>query len=294
MEEYKGFSRLMDSPEASVFELWSEQDEFDLNLFLQAVEEADLAGALLALEGVEEEEQKAIRQQLWEWGRTVRNRCLTQEPEDQLEAMHSLLVDQLGFNGDSEDYYSSTNSMLSLVIEHRTGMPILLSAIWKLVGESAGLTVAGIGIPAHFIIRLGFEEEGLLVDPFHSGRLLSVAACKRLVEKGLDGQVPWTERYLNSVSVQSWVTRILRNLMNSLILEEDFLRLFRVARFFARLHPTQTDVQLTYARLAEMVGAFSFAIEAYEAIALHSPEAAATQGIPQHLSLLYNKVNYLN
>ena len=294
MDEGSWFFSAEGFSSAEVVELWSDQDEWELGLFLQSVEEADLAGALLALEGIPEETQRGLREQLWEWGCEVRRRCLTQEPGDQLEAMHSLLVDELGFNGDTDDYYAPSNSFLSQVMERRVGMPILLSALWKLVGEAAGLTLAGLGIPGHFVVRIGFEEEGLLVDPFHSGRLLSVAACKRLVEEGLEGRVRWSDHYLSAVTVHSWVTRVLRNLMNCLLLEEDLPRLFRVARFFARLHPTETDVQLTYARLAEMVGALNFAIEAYESISLHSPEAAATRGIPQHLALLYNKVQYLN
>src|ERR1700682_2158225 len=49
------------------------------------------------------------------------------------------LFEDMGFHGDSRDYYSPRNSYLNEVMDRRMGLPIMLSAIAMAVGARAGL-----------------------------------------------------------------------------------------------------------------------------------------------------------
>ena len=77
------------------------------------------------------------------------------------------------FRANTADYYDPKNSFLHHVVEARRGLPILLSVVWMEVGRRAGAFTAGVGLPGHFVVRVG-TRGGVLVDPFAGGRLVSV------------------------------------------------------------------------------------------------------------------------
>src|SRR5262245_44832287 len=85
------------------------------------------------------------------------------------------LVDEAGFRGNSEDYYDPRNSFLNDVLDRRTGIPITLSTVFMEVGRRAGLTVEGVGLPGHFLVRVAGPAGGHLVDPFHGAAFLGPA-----------------------------------------------------------------------------------------------------------------------
>jgi regulator of sirC expression with transglutaminase-like and TPR domain len=105
-----------------------------------------------------------------------------EQPRQIVEAMSRLLARELGFQGNRRNHYSPDNSYLDLVLEHRLGIPVSLSAIYLLVGRRLGLPLAGIGMPGHFILRYLGVEPGLYVDPYHGGRTLSVEDCRQYLE----------------------------------------------------------------------------------------------------------------
>ena len=55
------------------------------------------------------------------------------------------------------------------------GIPITLSAVTMAVGQQPGLTIAGIGLPRHFIVKATDHRQEILLDPFAGGRGTSIA-----------------------------------------------------------------------------------------------------------------------
>jgi regulator of sirC expression with transglutaminase-like and TPR domain len=47
----------------------------------------------------------------------------------------------LGMRGNSERYYDATNSYLNIVLERRTGLPIMLALVLVAIGQRLGLTI---------------------------------------------------------------------------------------------------------------------------------------------------------
>jgi regulator of sirC expression with transglutaminase-like and TPR domain len=80
---------------------------------------------------------------------------------------------ELGFRGNSNDYYNIRNSLLPCVIDSRLGIPISLSVIYLVVARRAGYLLEGINLPGHFVLRHG----SILFDCFYGGRVLSTRDC---------------------------------------------------------------------------------------------------------------------
>lgn len=118
----------------------------------------------------------------------------------------------LGLRGNTERYYDAANSYLNLVIERRTGLPIMLSLILVAIGQRLGLAVDGAGFPGHFMARYEDAEGVWFLDPFH-GAVMTPEDVPAYFAK-LFGQsaLSMNEDYFVPVSATAWAQRILSNL----------------------------------------------------------------------------------
>jgi regulator of sirC expression with transglutaminase-like and TPR domain len=119
-----------------------------------------------------------------------------------------LLADRLHLEGAPGD--DARNHYLHTVMARGQGIPIACSSLWIAVGRRGGLHVEGVGLPGHFVVRVG----SLLVDAFAGGEPLDGAGACRLAATGLGGRVPeslapaWTRPQ----NVREMLARMSRNL----------------------------------------------------------------------------------
>jgi transglutaminase superfamily protein len=106
-------------------------------------------------------------------------------PDLEAWACAEVLGGRHGLAGDREDYDNPDNSMLDLVLERRRGLPIALSVVYVAAARRAGIPLAGVGLPGHFVVAHFGASPPLVLDPFGGGVLVEVQAPARLVR-------PWT------------------------------------------------------------------------------------------------------
>ncbi len=254
-------------------DLWSDTDRTAVAAFEVALRHADLAGALLALDGVSAQEASRHRQTLTDLAARVRLELPARDP---VTSLGHVLVEETGFTGDPEEYFAPSNSRLSDVLTHHRGMPILLSVVWMLVGEQAGVVVEGIGLPGHFIVRVG-GSAGVLADPFNGGRMLSDTDCRQLVAKLSGGAVQWNDSFLRPVPIDGVLERVLRNLAHIWQRLEIPEQMLRTARFYAALRPREAEPRLVQAKIADAFGATDLAEMLYRAVVDGFPSSAAAE-----------------
>ena len=128
-------------------------------------------------------------------------------PEDRIIALNEFLFDDLGFGGNTDNYYDPRNSYLNEVIDRRTGIPITLSVLYMEIGRRIGLPFEGVSFPGHFLVRLPLRGGTLVLDPFSGGvpqpeaelreRLKRVIPREALTAPSADGvrpPAPWAVR----------------------------------------------------------------------------------------------------
>ena len=91
------------------------------------------------------------------------------DPQGEARACAELLGARHGFAGDAEHYDDPANSMLDLVLERRRGLPIVLSVLYVEVARRAGVALAGVGLPGHYVVGHFGASPPLLLDPFARG-----------------------------------------------------------------------------------------------------------------------------
>lgn len=254
-------------------ELWSERDAQHHDALLSAVEARDLQRALLAIGRTHDDDALWCAARLAQWGERLAERThRIDPPRAQIEALQELLTEDLAFKGDKRDYNNPRNSSLYDVLRRRRGMPILLSAVWILVGREAGLTVDGVGMPCHFIARVG-GPQGLLIDPFAGGDILTRDACIELVNKLSRNTLRWKDAWLDPTPVRGIAERVLRNMVNSYNTRGEAEPLYRTCRMLAALRPDDISVLYMHARTSEEVGALDEAGALYTTILTRAPES---------------------
>ncbi len=148
------------------------------------------------------------REQLDKWGRELRLRIIgVESAAHQATVLAEFLGEELSFRGDENDYYSLENSIFPSVIENRQGIPLSLSIVYMAVARRAGLVLHGVGLPGHFVVRLG----NAFLDPFHHGRRLHLDDCQRLLEgQGIELQ----PHHLMPCKPRVMLARMLNNLLH--------------------------------------------------------------------------------
>ena len=265
-------------------ELWSREDERDLTEFLDAVQKDDLVGALFAIEGTPPVARRLGEAVLDEASAVVRERAAgTRSSFQKARLLASVLTEELGFAGDEDDYYDPRNVLLGPLLERRKGMPILLSVLWMEVGRRAGIPVAGIGLPGHFIVRVG-TPPGTLADPFAGGVPLTVDDCRRKVKALAGGRVPWRADYLRQMKIPALLERVLRNLSACRGRTGDEAGRFRAVTFLSALRPDEPENLLSRAELAEELGVRGLAREVWAEIVERFPESTQAQAASEKMA----------
>jgi regulator of sirC expression with transglutaminase-like and TPR domain len=140
--------------------------------------------------------------------------------EDRIIALNEFLFDDLGFGGNTDDYYDPRNSYLNEVIDRRTGIPITLSVLYMEIGRRIGLPFEGVSFPGHFLVRLPLRGGTLVLDPFSGGVPQPEAELrerlKRVIPREALGGVAVAElpldQFLEPASNRQILARLLRNL----------------------------------------------------------------------------------
>ena len=259
--------------------------------------EVDLAEAalLIAAQEYEELDVRGYLVRLDEMGRALRERLEDEpRPERAVMALNHYLFQELGFRGNTEQYYDARNSYLNEVLDRRTGIPITLSLVYIEVARRGGLEVEGVGLPGHFVVRVQTAGRGLLVDPFHGGMLLSEQDCQQRLDRIFGGKVKLEPRMLRRCGHKDMVERVLRNLKAIHLRDEDKLRALRVVDLLVALSPGSAedlrDRGVLYASL-DCYGYAARDLEAYLALVPRAKDAEELAARTEELRLKAARLN---
>jgi len=140
--------------------------------------------------------------------------------EERVVALNQFLFGDLGYRGNTDEYYDPRNSYLNEVIDRKTGIPITLAVLYMEIGRRVGLPLQGVSFPGHFLVRMRLRGGTLVLDPFAGGAPQSEddlrERLKRVIPKGAAGNVPLAdlplEQFLEPATNRQILARVLRNL----------------------------------------------------------------------------------
>ncbi|MDJ0649069.1 MAG: transglutaminase-like domain-containing protein [Xenococcaceae cyanobacterium MO_188.B19] len=212
----------------------------------------------------------------------------TRYPLQVIKVINNHLYKELGFAGNTENYYDPKNSFLNQVIDRRLGIPISLAVIYLDIAKHLNFPMVGIGMPGHFLIRPDFEEAGFFIDVFNQGEILFSQDCEAKLQQLYLQPVKLKPEFLNPVSSRTILTRMLNNLKQIYLHYRDFNRAISTINGILILSPDNPyelrNRGLIYYELNRWQES-SQDLESYLAILPNAEDAPMIQ-------MLLNKINY--
>jgi regulator of sirC expression with transglutaminase-like and TPR domain len=165
-------------------------------------------------------------------------------PTEALLALNRYVFDELGFTGNTGDYYDPRNSFLNDVIERRLGIPITLAVLYIEIGRRIGLPLEGVSFPAHFLVKCVLREGTIVIDPYARGASLAIADLQQRLKAfsnrvELDPAV--VTRLLAAADPKEILARMLRNLCGIYKNRQEPLKALAATNRIVALLPESAD-----------------------------------------------------
>lgn len=217
------------------------------------------------------------------------------EPAAVSRAIVGYLFHEMGFRGNSNEYYTPDNSFLNRVLETRTGIPITLSLLFLEVARRLGLKCSGVGLPGHFIVSL--DDSGEYLDPFNAGTNLSPSDCRTLVQKMSGGRLEWTDRFLIPCTKHDILFRMLNNLKSVYMQSKGYTKAIGVIERMSIINPGLPFLYQERAWCHAQQHEYRLAIGALENYLEHSKNSGSqedTKQIKDQINGLWSSLSRLN
>jgi regulator of sirC expression with transglutaminase-like and TPR domain len=267
-------------------------DELLREIASQPDEQINLAAAalLIAMDEYPDLNAQACMRELDELADEVKMEMPFQAQEEPLEALkriNRVLYLQKGFRGNAADYYDPRNSYLNVVLERRTGIPITLSIIYMELGKRIGLSLHGVGMPGHFLLKVFCQSGEFFIDAFHNGEILSRSQCWQRLEESNGEERPLPSTCLDQISNLQILTRLLNNLKVIYFNVRDFPRALSATEKIMILNPNAASELRDRAALHFHLNHFSRALSDWTAYLKRAPDATDAEEVRNNLRTVH-------
>ncbi len=221
-------------------------------------------------------------------------------PMEKLALLTRYMFEELGFAGNSSDYYDPRNSYLNEVMDRKLGIPITLAVLLIEVGRRLDLPLSGISFPGHFLVKCALRDGAVIIDPYAKGACLGIKDLQkrlRVLSGGKDITPEAVMRLLTVARPADILARMLRNL-KAIYSERgessDHTKALTIVNHVLDLCPQSADDHRDRARLHEELECFRAALADYEAYLRLQPEARDARAVREKIAELRGRVSRLN
>jgi len=155
-----------------------------------------------------------------------------------ISMLNEHFFENLGFNGDEDDYFNPKNNFLNEVIDKKSGLPITISILYVEVAKFIGLDLKIIGFPSHILVK--YNEE-MILDPFYDGKLLDVDDLQEILDTNFDGQLKFKPEFLDEIDSEQILVRMARNLKNSYVQSFVYDKALRCTNMVLAIEPESPE-----------------------------------------------------
>jgi len=224
-----------------------------------------------------------------ELGLKFRDRLVeSKNPTYTISLLNEFLFDEEKFQGDLDDYYNPKNNFLNYVLDKKSGIPITLCILYTEIAKYANLDLKIVGFPSHVIVK--YKEE-MILDPFNRGRLLELEDLQEILYQNYGDSVELEAEYLNQISEEKILVRMLRNLKNSYIDSFAYDMAILCNKMILGITPYSIDEIRDMGILEEKLGNYENAIKFLNIYLEKEPNAEDVDFVLELIREIKNKIN---
>jgi regulator of sirC expression with transglutaminase-like and TPR domain len=207
-----------------------------------------------------------------------------------IRVINQYLYNDLGFTGNTTDYYDPCNSFLNQVIDRRTGIPITLSLVYLEIARRVDFPMVGVGMPGHFLIRPALEDVEIYIDPFHQGEVLFTHDCQERLAQIYGQSVELQPASLEPISPQQFLARMLTNLKHIYIQRSEIQKCLAAIERILLIFPEAAEELRDRGILYYQLGRWTEACQDLESYLTNRPQAEEIVLIRQLLNRMSREV----
>lgn len=185
-------------------------------------------------------------------------------PEHHIAEMNRYLFKEQKFQGNNKDYYALSNNFLNVVLDRKMGLPITLSVLYIEVGKRAGLPLAGVNFPGHFLVKYKSEHLDVFIDAFDNGKFMSENALEAKLQETFGQPINLQPSMLTEATHREILARILRNLMHAYTRLERHDAALQAAQRITWFLPNSAGALRQFGYMLYRNNAYSDAISVFE------------------------------
>jgi regulator of sirC expression with transglutaminase-like and TPR domain len=225
-----------------------------------------------------------------EMGMTLHRRLRSDiSTTEALLALNRYVFEELGFSGNSQDYYDPRNSYLNEVIDRRLGIPITLAVLYIEIGRRIGLPLHGVSFPTHFLVKCTLREGAIILDPYAQGASLGLDDLKqRLQAVAKDVQLDeklW-KAMLSAAAPSDIFARMLRNLRAIHLSKGERLKALGASNRILELLPQAAEEYRERGQLYSELECFRAALTDFTSYLRLKPEASDSDNVSRQIAAL--------
>ena len=132
--------------------------------------------------------------------------------EGRVTALQDVLVGRHRYEGDTLTYDDIQNANMMQVIDRKKGLPVALGILFIQTARAQGWAISGLNFPGHFLVRLEYAGERIILDPFNQGQSRSVMELRDLLKVAAGADAELTPEYYATVGNRDILLRLQNNL----------------------------------------------------------------------------------
>lgn len=132
--------------------------------------------------------------------------------EGRVTALQDVLVGRHRYEGDTLTYDDIQNANMMQVIDRKKGLPVALGILFIQTARAQGWAINGLNFPGHFLVRLEYAGERIILDPFNQGQSRSVMELRDLLKVAAGADAELTPEYYATVGNRDILLRLQNNL----------------------------------------------------------------------------------
>ena len=223
-------------------------------------------------------------------GTTLRRRLRSDiSTTEALLALNRYVFEELGFSGNTDDYYDPRNSYLNDVIDRRLGIPITLAVLYIEIGRSIGLPLHGVSFPTHFLVKCVLRDGAIILDPYARGTSLGVDDLQQrlqTISKDIELDETVLQTMLSAAEPRDIFSRMLRNLRAIYMQKGDRLKALSASTRILTLVPAAADEYRERGQLYRELECFRASLDDFRTYLRLRPDAHDSDSVSRHIAEL--------
>lgn len=186
--------------------------------------------------------------------------------DSRITALRDVLAGANNYNGDADGRDALQSADFIAVIDRRLGAAPALVILYLHAARAQGWEAHGLLLPGTALVRMDYEGERVICDPFHGFSVLQAPDLRRLVKQALGPKAELSASYYEPAENRALLVRLQNIVKTRQIEAEDYEAALQTVTAMRAVDPDEyrllLDQGVLCARL-ELIEVAIFALEAY-------------------------------